>query len=108
MKEAVIEHYGVKGMKWGVITQKLGRKRGPSAVAKEAASLSDAELQKKVNRLNMEKQYVSLTNSKNKREQSSISKGQDYVAGLVAENADRAVRRAAKNVVNMAVDKYTT
>lgn len=46
MTEALM-HYGVKGMKWGV------RKS-------EIAQLSDEELQRRVNRLNLEKRYKEL------------------------------------------------
>nr|DAP30391.1 MAG TPA: Structural protein [Caudoviricetes sp.] len=67
----VLAHFGVKGMKWGV------RKKRPSASKsrltnqhgdyKHAHSttpnhkLSNKELQRRVNRLNLEKQYRDLT-----------------------------------------------
>lgn len=68
-----LSHFGVKGMKWGV------RKSRTSTVessprkklkSKEIKSLSDDELRKRINRIQMEKQYKQLT----KREQSKGSK----------------------------------
>lgn len=62
-----LNHYGVKGMKWGVrraINPRTRRvKPTPAASAgrrKEFNSLSNQELQGRINRLNMEKQYASL------------------------------------------------
>ena len=61
-----LEHFGVKGMKWGV------RKASPPVVAgrtvvkkkpmaEKASNLSDAELKKRIERLRMEEQYNKLT-----------------------------------------------
>lgn len=66
-------HYGVKGMKWGVIRGKLtGRsatqvrkddviKRARKKDMKNRRRLSDADIQKRINRLKMEKELKSLT-----------------------------------------------
>lgn len=78
MDENVLEHHGVKGMKWGVrksrssgsglVKKKL--KIARSRISKFHKSKSNQEdlskftsrqLQKKVNRLNLEKQYKQLT-----------------------------------------------
>lgn len=56
-----IEHYGVKGMRWGVTKGKQSTK-----------SLSDSELKSRVARLNLEARYNSLT-------ESSVSKGRRAV-----------------------------
>lgn len=44
-EDAYLEHFGVKGMKWGVIRQKYRKSRAKSA-------RRNASLQKKVNRMN--------------------------------------------------------
>lgn len=60
-----LEHYGVKGMRWGVrkdrSTSTTGRKR-PNR-REEARRMTDKELRDKINRLQMEQQYVKLTSS---------------------------------------------
>lgn len=75
-----LQHHGVLGMKWGIRRYqpyskgggKKGRYVGKKPVKKEnpTKSMTDAELRKKVNRLQMEKQYDKLTKQeKNKGKQ---------------------------------------
>ena len=74
-----LSHHGIKGMRWGIrrtaeelghITEKSAnvvssvsnmkrRKRG--GINPKAKSMTDEELRKEVNRLNLEKQYSDLT-----------------------------------------------
>lgn len=65
-----LEHYGVKGMKWGV-----RRKRSSERVtaADRARKMSDDELRSAVNRLQMEKQYRDLSNTLSKRSGNDIA-----------------------------------
>lgn len=62
----IIEHYGVKGQKWGV-RKSAGQissarnKRKTSNPKSKARSMSDAELKSKVERLRLEKEYVTIT-----------------------------------------------
>lgn len=80
-----LAHYGVKGMKWGVrkkdyqsmnagfnsasqaarsaasVSDRVsGRKRRKTMQAIDTSKISDQELQKRINRLNMERNYKSL------------------------------------------------
>ena len=78
-----LEHYGVKGMRWGV------RRKRPRGAASEDAQrhaanrkknvseLSDRDLQQLVNRMNMEQQVGKL-------KKSSVKKGNNYVKELLA------------------------
>lgn len=68
--EDVLAHYGVKGMKWGVrrsqaeldrAAGRTPRRKSKSARKREASSLSDEELRSRINRIQMERQYVQLT-----------------------------------------------
>lgn len=54
-----IYHHGIKGMKWGIrrTPEELGH-----APSKSSKDMSDEELRKRVNRLQMEKQYKQLMN----------------------------------------------
>ena len=62
-------HYGILGMKWGVRrtktqlvrARKSSRKSKLEAQKKKIKSMSDDELRKKINRLQMEKQYSQLS-----------------------------------------------
>jgi len=66
MNNNELYHHGVKGMKWGVrrTPAQLGRasKKSSSNTNRDAVKkMSDTELRQKLNRLNMEKQYLDLT-----------------------------------------------
>lgn len=107
-----LEHYGVKGMKWGVrrspkqlksYTDENGRLRKPSADAIQAnkyrnavrvggrkaglASLSNAELKSLVNRMNLEVQFREL-NAKDR------SAGKKFVERLLLGNIERSANLA--------------
>jgi len=66
--QEALEHYGIKGMRWGV---RKKRSRTPSASSKETSALrkkkafelTDEELKKVNKRLNLEKQYKEATAS---------------------------------------------
>lgn len=58
----VLEHYGTKGMKWGVRRSRRSLSRAAKAsTGKSVKDLSDQELRTVVNRMNMEQQYSRLT-----------------------------------------------
>ena len=64
--EKVVEHYGTKGMQWGV-RKKRSRSSDSSTVKslrkKKAFELSDDEIKKVNSRINLEKQYSQLNPS---------------------------------------------
>ena len=76
MKSKVIIHYGIKGMKWGV---RKDRSKSKSSAVKK---MSDEDLRAAVNRLQLERQYDSLTNSPGLG-----SKGKKLVSGVIASAA---------------------
>lgn len=56
-----IEHYGVKGMRWGVRNDRRGRSSGSKTqYKKQATRLSDAELKRRISRMELEKKYSDL------------------------------------------------
>ena len=60
-----LQHYGKKGMRWGVNTSRSGSpsvdvQRHRAAKAKPLSHLDDKTLKELVNRMNMEKQYKRL------------------------------------------------
>lgn len=86
-KDVELKHYGVKGMRWGV-RRKQGSdgrvKRETSTDFKEArtlakkrpSQLTNAELRKLNERLQLEQNYSNLTSKKNKQ---TIKEGREYV-----------------------------
>lgn len=58
-----LEHHGIKGMKWGVRHDKPRLSRKQKRLAKsdygKAKSMSDQELQRTINRINLEQNYIS-------------------------------------------------
>ena len=80
IKEHALEHYGTKGMKWGV---RKKRKASASSKAtsklrkKKAFELSDDELKKINARLSLEKSYSSFNPS-------TLTKARNVVLGAAA------------------------
>ncbi len=81
--EKFVEHYGVKGMQWGVRRSKKQLSRGISKSGRSVKDVSDDELRKIVNRLQMEKQYKSLTSkNSNSLTKTIIKSGATFAAGI--------------------------
>lgn len=78
-----LTHHGIKGMRWGVrrTTAQLLRRSGSSKKAadlknkKTVKTMSDDELRKAVNRLQLEKQYSQLS-------EGSVSRGKQYAQNV--------------------------
>lgn len=111
-------HYGILGMKWGVrryqnkdgTLTNLGKKRKQEDIHEDYArahskksikSMSDAELRNRNNRLQMERQYQTLTKK--------TGKGKKVVTALIATagtiTAAEAAYKTYKRIADMAVDK---
>jgi len=89
----VLEHYGVRGMRWGKRKKSSGGTSSKSTSdAKNVASsrskvktggtktLTTPELQALVTRMNLEQQYSNLVG----KEATNISHGKNFVKGLLA------------------------
>ena len=111
-------HYGILGMKWGVrryqnkdgTLTNLGKKRKQEDIHEDYArahskksikSMSDAELRNRNNRLQMERQYQTLTNK--------AKKGKKVVTALIATagtiTAVETAYKTYKRIADMAIDK---
>lgn len=78
--EEYIEHYGVKGMKWGKRkkrTRSEESSENKTVRKKRAKELSNAELQKSIKRMELETKYKKMNPS-------GLSKGQKQVTALLA------------------------
>lgn len=86
--EEFIQHYGVKGMKWGVrnkrrSSKKGGKPSGRTTYKKTPNRLSDDELKRRISRMELEKKYSDLNTPPK-------AAGKQYAKGLL-ENSGRTV-----------------
>lgn len=78
MRNSELSHHGIIGMRWGTRRSSPQSTDGGSSSnkpKKTAKDMSDDELRKVVNRLQMERQYSQLSSSK-------INKGKEYAQKL--------------------------
>lgn len=130
-------HHGVKGQKWGVIRtpaqlgHKTGSKKGKKKVSvnpkglfkrkkklsersknettlpKKVSDYSDKELQQKVNRLRMEKDYYDLNNQIASYNKPKVSKGRQYAEKFFDQAVFPAITNAGRDIITkMLKDKY--
>lgn len=102
-EDHILQHYGIKGMQWGVRRPrgsdgrvKGSGKKGESAdrqklnktqkKAKKSGvgSLTNNEIQQATNRINLEMKYSSLNPSKGRQVLSSVAKGTAAVGTILA------------------------
>lgn len=130
MEDCYLEHHGIKGMRWGIrrfqnkdgSLTPAGRKRrassdsdyssntnttvkkksGSESSSSKAKSMSDEDLRKAVNRLQMEKQYRDLYRDLNPQQ---ISAGRRFVNASVNKVLVPAAQEAGKNIVKGYIEK---
>lgn len=90
-----ISHYGVKGQKWGVrrSVKQLAKNQRKSASknrAKQAKSLNDAELKARVERLRLEREYVTISKQLDPAVKAHVSKFTNQAAGIAVGSATSA------------------
>jgi hypothetical protein len=101
---AILAHYGVKGMKWGVIRKgrQAAKAKAQQTETKKVAvkKLSDADLKKRVARMELERNYNRLMKERAAAERSSMKRGIDWVAGVMG--------KAGQNAIRSYIDSETT
>ena len=91
------EHFGVKGMRWGVRRNRNNtttrQSLRPKKEQTDLSKMSDAELRTRINRIQMERQYRELTSPKGHKVQ---AEGQKYVKRILIDTAMNAVAEIVK------------
>ena len=95
------EHFGVKGMRWGVRRNRNNtttrQSLRPKKEQTDLSKMSDAELRTRINRIQMERQYRELTSPKGHKVQ---TEGQKYVKRILIDTAMNAVAEIVKEQYN--------
>lgn len=98
------KHYGKLGMHWGrrkgSTPTKVTSKKAKTKVEPAHKTMTDAELKAKINRLNMEKQYVQLTAKEKSKGQKLV---EDIVGGAAKTTATAYVAFAMKKGIEKAI-----
>ena len=107
-----LEHHGVKGMRWGVVksTNRVRRSKTTNPdrnlATKNPKVLSDEQLKKGLNRLQLEKQYKDLTRPE-------ISAGKKYATEILTNSGKDvltalttyAMYKGVEKTLNLKADK---
>ena len=99
-REEFLEHYGVKGMKWGV--RKRSEPTSKRTLTNRAKQLDDAELKKAVERLRLEREYVNIN-----KDLSNDSHAKTFISRYGNQAVSVAVGAVVSAVVKAALrDKF--
>lgn len=93
-----LKHFGVKGMKWGVTK---ARSTGRTKKSTDISKLSDSELQARVKRLNLERQYSDLVNKK----QEPVSIGAKFVRGIIVSAGKQVLTEVIKSQFRLLINQ---
>lgn len=105
-----LEHYGVKGMRWGVRKDRKSRSRSAESSevqrlrGRKAFELSDDDLRKVSSRIELEKRYTSSVTPTSKKIVNEAVKNSG--TKLLAAGLTWAGTKAAKAIVGLAVTAY--
>nr|DAM43237.1 MAG TPA: Structural protein [Caudoviricetes sp.] len=109
-------HYGVLGMKWGVRRSRSnastsgGKRRSRTSLfskkaatkkkiaKKSAKDMTDDELRKAIERLELEKKYDSFSSKK-------VNKGKDFVAKVIEKSGENIATQLTTYAMGTAVNK---
>lgn len=101
-----LEHYGKKGMRWGVRNARSSTSSGKSKKGPNVKNMSDQELRDVVKRMQLEQQYSSLTKgSSSSRNKRIASAGAAFVGGIALNVARTQATNALSDQVGKALKK---
>lgn len=95
-------HYGIKGMKWGIrrTPAQLGHRPAKPTTSQrksEMKKMSDTELRNRINRIQMERQYMQLTAPE-------VSAGKKFVKDVMINAAKQTVTSYVAKYMNKGVE----
>lgn len=102
-----IEHFGIRGMRWGVRKERKASKEAAVKDEHQKAALklvSDAQLQAAVNRMNLESQYNRLQSEQAKKSKTLGEKFVNELGAIAANVARQQTQNAANKVVGKVID----
>lgn len=126
MADNVLQHHGVKGMKWGVrrtpaqlghprtvpkrkylFKGRAGKEDGAAKDKKPSGGkgvkeMTDAEIRERISRLELEKKYRDLSRSENAARQ---SKGKAFVADVLEKSGKNIATQTTTYLLGTAVNK---
>lgn len=106
--EDFIEHFGVKGMRWGVRKRRNESERARTfnqpRSKKNIKDMSDQELREVLNRMNMEQQYSNLSKKSSGRSvnQQIMGLGATFVGGIALNIARQQIQNQANAKISAA------
>jgi hypothetical protein len=94
--DEVLEHHGVKGMRWGVRKDKKGRSSSTQMTKykKPPSKLSDAELARRIKRLETEKRYNDLNSEKK-------NKGKKFASDILVNSGKQSLAKLVSGVLSI-------
>lgn len=98
--DTFLSHYGKKGMRWGQRKSGGVKKSSSKSTKPKAKDLSDDDLKKAVNRMQMERQYNSLIGNNSKKEA-----GAKFVKGIGSTAVKTALTAVATQQVASVLKK---
>jgi rRNA maturation endonuclease Nob1 len=98
---AILEHYGIKGMKWGI--RKRGRTSGQKLTAKSKGMSTD-ELKEATKRMQLEQQYTALVSKENKANQTRLSGGKQRVEKAMKEAGQEQMKNLFSTAIGVGVE----
>lgn len=112
----ILEHYGIKGMRWGVRRSRaqIDADSSDTIAVKEVFTkvksnsgstgpLSNKELQLVITRLNLEQQYSNLTTQANAKKKNA---GQKFASDIIQNVAKKQITRIANDMLAEQVNQY--
>ena len=102
MNNNELYHYGIKGMKWGIrrTPAQLGHRPAKTTTSQrksEMKKMSDTELRNRINRIQMERQYMQLTAPE-------VSAGKKFVKDVMINAAKQTVTSYVAKYMNKGVE----